>query len=390
MTSTVSSPESFIESFPHPILPKIIGLPTYTALADIKKSLAANAASVASNRGGGTNGYLGIILSPAVYATVSPTPFALPIYPGAQPIIPPGTTAANTSAIIRQHTEELREWREYINISAALRNQLIEAIDPIYLRSQRNRHTGYAGVSIRDLLQYLITTYGLITPLDLKKNNDQLNEQWDPNTPFEHLIDQIEEAVDYADAGNQPYTQDQVLNAAYTIIFNTGMFFEDCKAWRLLPANDKTWDNLKAHFTEAHQQQRIQQATMQGAGYHKANNITHQAFPYEETATALANLATATAADRQAMNNLTTTIDTLTKQLAARDAEIVTLRDKLGKPKTDKKRPSRTDHGGYCWSHGYFVAKNHNSENCYFPKDGHQKTATRENTMNGNTFGKPK
>ena len=75
MTSTVQTPESFIESFPHPSLPKIIGLPTYTALSECKKALAANAASVASNRGGGANGYLGIILSPAVYATITPTPF---------------------------------------------------------------------------------------------------------------------------------------------------------------------------------------------------------------------------------------------------------------------------------------------------------------------------
>ena len=231
-----------------------------------------------------------------------------------------------------------------------------------------------------------MNTYGLITPVDLKRNNDQLNEQWDPNTPFEHLIDQIEEAVEYADAGNQAYTNDQILNAAYTIVFNTGMFFEDCKAWRQLPVAGKTWDNFKAHFNEAHQQQHIQQATMQHSGYHKAN-MAHHAFSYEETATALANLATATAADRQTMSNLTSTIDTLTKQLAARDAEIAQLKNRNS---SNTKKSAKTDNGGYCWSHGYYVAKNHNSQNCRFPKDGHQKLATRDNPMDGNTNGKPK
>ena len=296
MASSVPSPESFIESFPHPIIPKITGLPTYQTLSETKRLLAANAASVASNRGGGSNGYLGIILSPAVYATISATPFDAPAYPGPQPNIPNGSTAAATNTIIRNHTEDMREWRECINLGAALRNQLIDAIEPIYLRSQRNRHTGFAGTNARDLITYLIATYGLISPIDLKRNNDQLNEAWEPNTPFEQLIDQVEEAVDYADAGGQPYTTGQVINAAYTLVFNTGMFFEDCKYWRQKADADKTWENFKIHFNEAHQQQRIQQATMQTAGYHKANQAM-QHFPYEETATALANLATATAAD---------------------------------------------------------------------------------------------
>ena len=69
-----------------------------------------------------------------------------------------------------------------------------------------------------------------------------------------------------------------------------------------------------------------------------------QHFPYEETAAALANLATATAADRQTMSHLTSTIDNLTKQLAARDVEIATL--KATKNYTTKK--PRAENGEYC------------------------------------------
>jgi hypothetical protein len=387
--TTVPTPEALIESFPHPSLPKIIGQPTYLALSTMKKLIAANAASVPSREGGGAHGYLGMVLSAAVYATVSGTPFVNPNNPGATPIIPGGTTAAATGVLTRTHTEDLRNWKEYNNMQNALKKQVIDAIEPIYLRSLRNRHVGYANHTIRDLITYLIDTYGLITPIDLKKNNDLLNTAWDPNTPFEYLVDQVEEAVEYADDGNQPFTAQQIINAAYTIVFNTGIFFEECKHWRLLPAVDKTWDRFKEHFTDAYHQHRLQQATMQGAGYHKANFLSDQHFPYEETAAALANLATATAADRQVMANLTNTIEALTKQLAASQAEIAELK-KGGRTITP--RPPRTrgqDHGSYCWSHGYLVGVNHNSATCKIPRDGHQRGATRTNPMEGSTRGKP-
>ena len=118
---------------------------------------------------------------------------------------------------------------------------------------------------------------------------------------------------------------------------------------------------------------------MQGAGYHKANymgNNTH----YEETALALANLATATAADRQVMANLTNTIKALTKQLVNSQAEVNKLKNQLNqRPRTN-----------YCWSHGYAVGLKHTSKMCRFPKDGHQRAATRDNIMGGSTAGKPK
>ena len=64
--------------------------------------------------GGGNHGYLSLILSPATYATISPTAFIEPVYPGQHPTIPAGSNAANTSAIIHRHTEDTRQWREFI------------------------------------------------------------------------------------------------------------------------------------------------------------------------------------------------------------------------------------------------------------------------------------
>ena len=50
-----------------------------------------------------------------------------------------------------------------------------------------------------------------------------LKEAWDPNQPFEILIDKVERAVDYADAGGDPYSTTTILNIAYNQMFKTGI-----------------------------------------------------------------------------------------------------------------------------------------------------------------------
>ena len=135
MASSVPSTDAFTDSFP--LQPsKISGQPTYSSLTSLRNELKQNAASVPSNRGGAAHGYLGTIMSSTMYDTVAPgQPFTIANYPGAQPTIPIGTTAATLAEIVRQHTEDLREWREYTNINNALKKQLTEAIEPVYLPS---------------------------------------------------------------------------------------------------------------------------------------------------------------------------------------------------------------------------------------------------------------
>ena len=99
MTSSVPSVEDFTNAFPTQVTP-LVGEPTYATLKTLKDQLKANAASIPTTLGGGNHGYLGLILSPATYATISPTAFIEPAYPGQHPAIPGGTSAANTSAII--------------------------------------------------------------------------------------------------------------------------------------------------------------------------------------------------------------------------------------------------------------------------------------------------
>ena len=78
--------EAFLDSFPHPMLPPIEGLPTNESLSAIKELLKANAALVHTMYGGGHRRNLGLILSVPVYIIVTPgTPFVIPNNPGLYP-----------------------------------------------------------------------------------------------------------------------------------------------------------------------------------------------------------------------------------------------------------------------------------------------------------------
>jgi predicted RNase H-like nuclease (RuvC/YqgF family) len=114
-----------------------------------------------------------------------------------------------------------------------------------------------------------------------------------------------------------------------------------------------------------------------------------------ETAEAIAQLATATASDRRTVATLTTTNAKLASQLEAANAliaqlknEIATLKNKI-KPVWQGKRPVRTTNNDiYCWLHGYQVVKSHTSATCNMKKSGHQYAAIRSNTLGGMKWGK--
>jgi hypothetical protein len=115
----------------------------------------------------------------------------------------------------------------------------------------------------------------------------------------------------------------------------------------------------------------------------------------QETAEAIAQLATATASDRGTVATITTTNAKLANQLESAHALIAQLKSKIAtlkikiKPVWQGQRPTRTtSKNSYCWSHGYQVAKSHTSATCNVRKTGPQETATKINTMGGVQWGK--
>ena len=132
----------------------------------------------------------------------------------------------------------------------------------------------------------------------------------------------------------------------------------------------------------------------------------------QQQAKGLGNLATATAADRQTVEEMSISNATLTHELRAATVTIATLQHLLAScacaptPQTGAKEQQRKqanqqrkhnmscnftplDPYGYCWSHRYDVSRVHNGASRYNTLPGHQSAATRADPIGGSTKNKP-
>jgi hypothetical protein len=237
----------------------------------------------------------------------------------------------------------------------------------------------------------------MIAPTELTQNYERLNTPYDPNQPIETLFQQIQDARAFTVAGGQPYGEAMTVNVAYTLLFNTGLYPDACRAWQSRAIASKTWAQFKLDFATAHREFCLPNQTAQQSGFHSANMMIEQGRDesMNETAQAIAQLGTATATYRGTVATLTTTNAKLATQLEAAHAliaqlksDIATLKIKI-KPVWQWQRPTRaTNNDSYCWSHGYQVTKSHTSATCNVRKTVHQETATKINTMGGVQWGK--
>ena len=127
----------------------------------------------------------------------------------------------------------------------ALKNQLIAAVDELYLKAIQDRVTEYTNITLYAMLQHLYDTYGKITEDKLEQNRQEMMQAYDVSLPIETLFAQIEDCVEFADAARNPYSQAQILNTAFLLVQKTGVFTKECRKWRKKPINQKTWDNFK-------------------------------------------------------------------------------------------------------------------------------------------------
>ena len=383
--------EEIKDCFPHPHIPAQPGMPTYEIIAASHRKLKANAASVTSTLGGGNHGLLGLTILPATYQTVTGHVFVAPVNPGSLPNIAPAATQAQIGEAVRQHKERLKIWRQFNATDLALKNQILSTFDEVYLKGLRNRHVGYQNVSARDMIQHLYLNYGVITPAELDDNDARMREPFDASKPIEELFEQIEDATDYADAAGAPYNNGQVISRAYVLILKTGEYNEACRDWRRRPDQEKTWDNFKRDFTEAHRDL-ITNRTLQPNPFHQASAVMEQF--QEKTDAILEHVANSTV-DTSTISTLTTQNETLNKQLANATADLMsmkTLVENLCKEVGELKNSQSTRKRGgnrnkndnsYCWTHGRTRNKLHTSQTCRNKSDGHQDTASLDNRMGG-------
>ena len=189
-TIKATTAEEFYASFPAHAL-KITGQPAYDDIRQLRTVIYQNAASIASARGGGQHGHLGMVMDDATYATLTPDAWIDPEVPALEANVPDNATQFQIAAAHSAQNQRMKAHQEeFINLNKALTKILTEWIDEeLYLMPFYRPYVGLTERTTKEVIQLLLETYGYILPHELQRNQEQLNKPYDATS--EPLLLQI-------------------------------------------------------------------------------------------------------------------------------------------------------------------------------------------------------
>lgn len=371
-----------LSEFPHKLMEWVIGPPTYETIYELHQKINANAASILSTLGRDASGHLGLTLSDAWYFQETGIHYTLPVHPGATPVIAAGTNALSKRNERATHIVELRTFNQHVSVSNALTQNIVKAIDEIYLGGVKNSLTGYLSVTSFQMIQHLYRTKGKITSKQLESNTQWMNENWNPNkTPMDSHTNKIKICAELVDAAEEPYYDTQMIRYLYTTIKATGKFTQASKEWRLKLEHEKMWANLKTHMIHAYED--FKDDMDKEDNTFKAANVMQQ-----DTIKAIQDLTEATLNNRETIKNfaqansaLTWENNTLIERVSALENKISRIEDRMVKLEGNQEhqpwrrgpsRPRFTKY--YGWSCG--IQYDHDGKDCTQKKAGHINKAT--------------
>ena len=100
----------------------------------------------------------------------------------------------------------------------------------MFIRSLQHKYVRYSLTTTRTILDHLYATYANISSADLQENYSVFCTPYDINQPIETLFGRVEKCGYYASASNTPYILEQVIGIAFQLVYQTGLFVDDCKA----------------------------------------------------------------------------------------------------------------------------------------------------------------
>ena len=122
----------------------------------------------------------------------------------------------------------------------ALKNQLVKAIDDIYIKDLRYRVPGFATRSVMDILEYAYRKYRSVTPAKLTANDERFRVPYDGSIDLEAYFNGIGDCLFMADKANQTYSEGQTLTSASIAITQYQRFPLAMRECHKLPAVART------------------------------------------------------------------------------------------------------------------------------------------------------
>ena len=121
-----------------------------------------------------------ISMKPATLATVHTAPFTIPTNPG--PALDPITITAASSAtkisdIYKVYELQSKIYSEFIEAERISVKLALDSMAEIYYKALKHEHAGYAKVTLRQLLDHLVTTNSVIDQFELEKKPREVDSK---------------------------------------------------------------------------------------------------------------------------------------------------------------------------------------------------------------------
>ena len=149
------------EYFEYPVFDKIHGETAGEALRYLKKQLKANSRTVISELGGQKHRHLGLVEYPIEYDLLSNEHYVSPVHPVLM-FTPKGTTHHDYMCLIEEHGEDIRLFRENIEVEKSPIKQIVAVLGKDYLKELCNLGTETIIIYIPQVLVNLVTAYGMV------------------------------------------------------------------------------------------------------------------------------------------------------------------------------------------------------------------------------------
>ena len=224
--------EQLLVVLPHPFLTNILREPNLVSITLQQSEHNGNLVSIKSNLVDGLTGLMVISMKPGIFATIHPDAFAIPTNLGPEPdsdAIAAASTATKISDIYKSYALDSDIYSEFVAAERISVKLALDLMAELYYNTLKYAHTGYANVTLRQLLDHLVTTYSAIDQFDLEKNQNKMTARYDPNAPIETLFDQITDGVAYAELGEAPFTSKHIVDIALLCLAKTRVFNNDLK-----------------------------------------------------------------------------------------------------------------------------------------------------------------
>jgi hypothetical protein len=254
---------------------EVRGQPTNHDIDCLEEELIAVASSIPTSLGGGANGHAGMLLSDVDYTSLAPgTPFINPANPGVYPI---GVTNANCSHLEAEHTEQVKQFQNFLGISLEFKDLIQKAIKDDYLLELQREQVAYLNVTPLQMVTHLQNCWGMVNYVDITALMAECSNPWSITEAPTVYFNRVEKAVKQLARAGITWDTRAMLNNALKIFEDAGDYDAAVREWDARPMAAQTWANLKTMMCMEYAKMHCQDGvSARATGHASTHNIMEE------------------------------------------------------------------------------------------------------------------